>query len=79
MICGIFFFVDDLVVFELFEKFEVKFKSKIIYEKICYFIINKMMSELNGNCFFYIEFLKEGNCLNVFKDIYLNRYEESFM
>lgn len=38
-----------------------------------------MISVLNGNCFFYIEFLKEGNCLNVFKDIYLNRYEESFM
>lgn len=27
-----FFFVYNLVIYELFEKFEVKFKSKIIYE-----------------------------------------------
>lgn len=61
--CGLFLFVDDFVVFELFEKFEVKFINKILYEKICYFIINKMISVLNGNCFLYIEFLKEGKYL----------------
>lgn len=38
-----------------------------------------MTSVLNGNRFLYIEPLKEGNCLNVPKDIHLNRYEESLV
>lgn len=45
----------DFVVYELFGKLDVKLISKILYEKICYFVIKCMISILNGIRFMYIE------------------------
>lgn len=44
----------------MLNKLKVKFISKILYEKICYLVINKMISIFNGICFMYIEFLFVG-------------------
>lgn len=62
-LCGLFLFVDELVVVELFDKLGVKLKSKILYEKIRYLVINKMISVFNGNRFMYLEFFENGKVL----------------
>lgn len=47
--------MDDLVIYDMFKKLGVYFKSEIKYEKIRNFIFNKMIKVLNGNRFLYIE------------------------
>lgn len=54
IICGLFLFVDDSVVIEFLEKFNVFLKSEIKYEKIRYFVIYCMISVFNGNRFLYV-------------------------
>lgn len=68
IICGVFFLVDDSVVFEMLLKLKVFFKIEMYYEKIRNFEIKKMISVLNGNCFLYIELI----LLNIylFRNVY---------
>lgn len=54
IICGLLLFVDDSVVFEMLDKFEINRKSEIKYENIRYFIIYCMINVLNWNWFLYI-------------------------
>lgn len=55
IICGLLLFVDDSVVFEMLDKFEINRKSEMKYENIRYFIIYCMINVLNGYRFLYIE------------------------
>lgn len=55
-ICGLLFLVFDIFVFEFLENLKLDLKSKILYEKIRYLVIKRMMSVLNGNCFVYVVF-----------------------
>lgn len=54
IICGLLLFVDDSVVFEMLDKFEINRKSEMKYENIRYFIIYCMINVLNGYRFLYI-------------------------
>lgn len=54
IICGLLLFVDDSVVFEMLDKFEINRKSEMKYENIIYFIIYCMINVLNGYRFLYI-------------------------
>lgn len=62
-VCGFLLLVVDIVVFEMFEKLGVKLVSKILYEKIWYFEIKRMISIFNGICFMFVEFLVDGKYL----------------
>lgn len=57
IIKGVLLFVDDGEIIKMLDSYKVSFISLIKYENIRYFIIYKMISILNGNCFVYVKFL----------------------